>query len=471
MDPQAIVIGGGPAGLAAAYGLSQQRLPSVILEQDRQVGGLSKTIEYRGFRFDIGPHRFFTKSPEIQTLWQETLGEDFLVLSRLTRIYYRGKFFHYPLRLGNALASLGPYDSLRVLASYFKARLLPVSPELSFEDWVSNRFGRVLHSIFFKTYTEKLWGIPCTQLSAEWAAQRIRNLSLSQAVLKALGLSRDGQVASLIGRFHYPRYGPGQMYETLGERVKKQGGRVHTGEEVVAISHAGSRLTAVHTWGPEGRLAYPLSHCFSSMPLTELVLRMQPPAPEAVQEAAGALRYRSIITVNLLLNRAAPLPDNWIYLHAPEIRAGRLQFYGNWTPAMVPVPGASSLGFEYFCFEGDDLWRAADEALIQLAQEDLARLGFLAAPEVFDGLVVRYAKAYPLYEEGFQPRLKLIRDWLGQFANLYCIGRYGQFRYNNMDHAIMTGLLAVRQMRGEPVDPWSVNAEAEYLEETSRLSD
>lgn len=354
------------------------------------MGGLSKTIEHRGFRFDIGPHRFFTKSPEIQTLWQETLGEDFLVLPRLTRIYYRGKFFHYPLRLGNALAGLGPWDSFQVLASFLKARFFPVSPELRFQDWVANRFGQVLYSIFFKTYTEKLWGIPCTQLSAEWAAQRIRDLSLSQAVLQALGRRRDGQVASLIERFHYPRYGPGQMYETLGEKVKKQGGRIHTGEEVVEISHAGPRVTGVSTLGVAGRLAYPLSHCFSSMPLTELVLRMQPPAPEAVLEAARSLRYRSLIIVNLLLNRPAFLPDNWIYLHAPEIRAGRLQFYGNWTPDMVPVPRASSLGFEYFCFEGDALWNAADDTLMELAKEDLARLGFFTAQEVFDGLVVRY---------------------------------------------------------------------------------
>jgi protoporphyrinogen oxidase len=451
--------------LAAADALSQRRLPPLILEQDRQVGGLSKTVSYRGFYFDIGGHRFFTKNPEVMALWQQTLGDAFLVRSRLSRIYYRGKFFHYPLRAANALAGLGACDSLRVLLSYAYSRLFPRKPEISFEDWVFNRFGRVLFNIFFKTYTEKVWGIPCREISADWAAQRIRNLSLGRAVLNALGLGRDGKVASLIEQFHYPRRGPGQMYEALAANIAAQGGEFRHGRQVVEVRHAHGRVIAVKTWGEGGEMLAAADQCFSSMPITELAAKMQPAPPDAVLDAARALRYRSIIAVNLLLRTRAPLPDNWIYLHDPSVRAGRLQLYQNWSPFMIPDNGASSITFEYFSFEGDGLWDMADPGLIRLAREDLRRLQLPGTPQVYDGMVVRYPKAYPIYAGDYQRHLAALRGWLGQFPNLFCIGRYGQFRYNNMDHSILTGRLAVRRMSGEAVDPWSVNADAEYLEE------
>jgi protoporphyrinogen oxidase len=462
--PRPVIVGGGPAGLSAAKALADHNLPSLILEKDRQVGGLCKTVEHRGFRCDIGGHRFFTKNREIQESWEQTLGPEFLRRSRLSRIYYRARFFYYPLRLGNALLGLGPRESAKILSSYVKSHLFPARPEATFEDWVSNRFGKVLYRIFFKTYTEKVWGIPCTTLSADWAAQRIRNLSLGRALLHAVGLRNGRKVTSLIDTFHYPRLGPGQMYEAMAGQVSARGGEVRLGQQVAEIHHDQSRVKALlSVTGDHGQLV-PCSHCFSSMPITELVQKMRPRVPDSVMTAAASLRYRSLITVNLLFHRATTLPDNWIYLHSPEVKAGRLQLYRNWSPDMVPAGNYSSMGFEYFCFEGDDLWQAADAELIGQAMKDLAHLGFYSERDIQDAFVVRYAKAYPVYEDSYLEHIAVLKGWLSQFSNLYCIGRYGQFRYNNMDHSMLTGRLAVSRMLGLKVDPWSVNAEGEYLE-------
>jgi len=323
----------------------------------------------------------------------------------------------------------------------------------------------VLFNIFFKTYTEKVWGIPCTVLSADWAAQRIRNLSLGRALIHAFSLKKSSKVASLIDNFHYPRLGPGQMYETMAARLLANGGEVRKGLEVVEVRHHGGKITALLTRNGAGGQVLDCSHCFSSMPITDLVQRLSPRPPDEVINASRALRYRSIITVNLLFKRSAALPDNWVYLHSPEVTAGRLQLYRNWSPAMVPDDSHSSVGFEYFCFEGDDLWNLPDAGLIEKARQDLVHLGFYNQEESLDGFVVRYAKAYPIYEDGYEKHLAVIKGWLSQFSNLYCIGRYGQFRYNNMDHSMMTGILAARRLLGEDADPWSVNAEGEYLEE------
>ncbi len=462
--PKPVIVGGGPAGLSAARALADHDLPSLILEKDRQVGGLCKTVEYRGFRCDIGGHRFFTKNKEIQDSWEQTLGSELLNRSRLSRIYYRDRFFYYPLRIGNALWGLGPRESLHILSSYVKSHIFPVKPEVTFEDWVSNRFGKVLYTIFFKTYTEKVWGIPCTTLSADWAAQRIRNLSLGRALLHAVGLRNGSKVASLIDRFHYPRLGPGQMYETMARQVTARGGEVRLGQQVAEIHHEQNRVKALLSVGGDNGQLVPCSHCFSSMPITELVQKMRPHAPDSVITAASSLKYRSLITVNLLFRKATTLPDNWIYLHSPEVKAGRLQLYWNWSPDLVPSDNHSSMGFEYFCSEGDDLWRAFDSELIRLAMSDLSHLGFSSERDIEDAFVVRYAKAYPVYEGGYLEHIAVLKGWLSQFSNLYCIGRYGQFRYNNMDHSMMTGMLAARRMLGREVDPWSVNAEGEYLE-------
>lgn len=460
-----VIIGGGPAGISAAQALIERKIPCVLLEKDKQMGGLCKTVEYKGFRCDIGGHRFFTKNSEIQSIWEKTLGDEFLIRQRLSRIYYRGKFFYYPLQIGNALSGLGLVESSKIVLSYLRSQTFPVIPEKSFEDWVSNRFGKVLFDIFFKTYTEKIWGIPCTTLSADWAAQRIRNLSLGRALLNALGFKKGGKVASLIDNFHYPRLGPGQMFETMTSRVIANGGEIHLGQEVTQIQYDQNKVTNILSRGGGEERIWPCSSCFSSMPITELINRMSPRPPTEIMNAAHALRYRSIITINLLFKTKTSLSDNWIYLHNPEVTAGRLQLYANWSPAMVPESGMGSAGFEYFCSEGDAWWNLSDLDLISKARQDLAHLNFLNQEDLLDGFVVRYPKAYPMYEDGYEKHLTIIKDWLANFSNLYCIGRYGQFRYNNMDHSMMTGMLAVRSMLGQPVDPWSVNAEAEYHEE------
>ncbi len=367
--------------------------------------------------------------------------------------------------MGNALFGLGPVESCKIVLSYLKSQVFPVNPEVSFDDWVSNHFGKVLFNIFFKTYTEKVWGIPCTVLSADWAAQRIRNLSLGRALLNALGMKTGKKVASLIDNFQYPRLGPGQMYETMVKSITGNGGEVRKGLEVVEVRHEQQQVSAILTRHGGEEQSIDCSHCFSSMPITDLVQKMSPQPPDEVMTAARALRYRSIITVNLLFKKDTPLPDNWIYLHSPEVAAGRLQLYKNWSSSMAPNGNYSSIGFEYFCFEEDELWSLPDSDLIEKAWRDLAHLGFYNQDAFIDGFVVRYAKAYPMYEDGYEKHLAIIKGWLSQFANLYCIGRYGQFRYNNMDHSMMTGILAARRMLGEDADPWSVNAEGEYLEE------
>ena len=459
------IIGAGPAGLAAAYALVKNDCRVVILEQDMQAGGLSKTVQYKGFRFDIGGHRFFTKNQEVNSLWHEILGDEFLRRPRQSRIFYRGKLFHYPLKPLNALMGLGPWTSAEVLGSFLRRKLFPRKPETNFEDWVSNRFGDSLYRIFFKTYTEKVWGIPCQTISADWAAQRIRNLDLGSAMLKRLGFHRHRKIASLIDEFDYPRHGPGQMYEQTAAKAMAMGADLRFRNRVVRLRHRDGRIDAATVEAPSGTSTLPVENLISSMPLSELTLALDPPPPPDVVDAAGGLRYRSILTVNLLVRQAEIVPDTWIYIHSPEIRAGRLQLYKNWSPAMVPDPTWSSLGLEYFAFEGDEFWSRPDDQLVKIAKEDLARLNIVDLSKVVEGFVFRYPKAYPIYDDGYRDRVKTIRQFLGTLTNAVPVGRYGQFRYNNMDHSILTGLLGVRRLCGEDVDPWQVNEEAEYHEE------
>ena len=460
------IVGAGPAGLSAAYRLAKEGWDApLVLEQDAQVGGLSKTVDYKGFRCDIGGHRFFTKSQEVGDLWREVLSDDFLKRPRLSRIYYQGRFFYYPLRFSNALLGLGPWQSLQVILSFARARAFPRRPEVSFEDWVSNRFGYRLYATFFRTYTEKVWGIPCTELSADWAAQRIRNLDLAQAVLKALGLRRGDTVASLIDEFDYPRFGPGQMYQAMADQAVVRGAQILLRHRVETLQHKDKSVRSLKLNTPDGPLTIDVDKVISTMPLTELVLRMRPEPPSEVVAAARGLTYRSIITVNLMVERPEVVPDTWVYLHAPEVLAGRLQVYKNWSPDMVPDPRYNSLGLEYFATEGDALWMSSDEALLEIGKKDLLRLGLVKQNEIFDGFDVRYAKAYPVYNDGYSAKVAILRNYLSQFTNLECAGRYGQFRYNNMDHSIMTGLLAVAKLRGEHYDPWSVNVDGEYHEQ------
>ena len=462
-DPSFLIIGAGPAGLAAAHEGCTHQQRSLVLESENQVGGLSKTIFHKGYGFDVGGHRFFTRIQEVNDLWKDVLPEDFLQRSRLSRIYYRGRFFRYPLHLGDAMFGLGIWQGVEVFLSFVRARLSSNRNEVSFEDWVSNRFGKSLFRVFFKSYTEKVWGVNCGQLSADWAAQRIRDLNLSRAVLNAFGLYRGERSHTLAEKFDYPRRGPGQMYEAMARRVAQQGSQVLTGQKVVKVRHENGRIVAVAATGPDGPTEFSGERFISSMPVDDLIACMDPAPPKQVLDAAANLRYRGIITANLIIDKPNISDDNWIYLHAAEIRAGRMQLYKNWSPDLVPNDTHSSLGLEYFTSSQDDLWTLSDEQVIDVAVEDLQKLGFATSSDVVEGLAVRYDKAYPVYDVGYETRVNTIREYLAGFANLICVGRAGLFRYNNMDHSVYTGMLAVRRFNGSDDDPWDVNLENQFL--------
>jgi protoporphyrinogen oxidase len=469
---ETVIAGGGPAGLTGAYELSKHGRSCVVLEADpRMVGGISRTDQYKGYRFDIGGHRFFSKSKEVNDLWREILGDAFITRSRLSRIFYNRKFFHYPLKPVDALWKLGPRRSIMILLSYLRAKASPIRPELTFEDWVVNRFGRVLFEIFFKSYTEKVWGMPTNMISADWAAQRIKGLSLTRAVLDALlgGLkSRRGEVIkTLIDEFHYPRLGPGQMWETARDRIRGYGGAIHMDRRVVRVEHDGAAVTAFLARDTAGRVTrYLGSHFLSTMPVRELIGAMHPAPPADVLAAADSLRYRDFLSVVLIVDRPQTFPDTWIYVHEPDVRVGRVQNFKNWSPDLVPDPTRSSLGLEYFCFEGDELWNMSDEDLLALGRREIDAIGLVRALDVIDGCVVRMPKAYPVYDDEYQSRLGIIRRWLANLSNLELAGRNGMHKYNNQDHSMMTALLAARNILGEGrYDTWKVNTDAEYHEE------
>jgi protoporphyrinogen oxidase len=461
-----VIIGAGPAGLTAALELSRHKVPARVLEADRQVGGISRTVNYKGYLFDIGGHRFFTKWDEVNQIWEETLGDKFLLRPRLSRIYYRRKFFLYPLVAKNALLGLGPVESVRILLSYLRSALFPTPKEDNLEEWVSNRFGRRLYQIFFKTYTEKVWGVPCTSIQAEWAAQRIRGLSLMSAVRNALFPSKTPKAKTLIDRFHYPERGPGQMWETLADRLNRQNYPVLLERPVVRICHQGGDVTRVVTRGPHGVESFAGTDFISSMPIRDLMQALDPPPPEEVLRAANELRYRDFLIVSLVINRKEVSPDNWIYVHEPGVKVGRIQNFKNWSPAMVPDTSKTCLGMEYFVFENDELWSSPDEKLIEMAQREIAQLGLVQPEEIEDGTVVRMRKAYPMYDPGWTERIEAIRGYARtSLRNLQFVGRNGMHKYNNQDHSMMTSLCAAQNICGAGHDLWAINSEPDYHEE------
>lgn len=463
-----LVIGGGPAGLTGALhlqGLDSSRVPLVVEAGDR-VGGIARTETHRGYRFDIGGHRFFTKVPEVKAFWEDLMGDDFIDVPRSSRIYYRGCFFDYPLRVGNALGNLGLLESFRSGLSWMKWRVLPVRDEQNFEEWVCNRFGGRLYWHFFRTYTEKVWGIPGTEIQADWAAQRIKDLSLFKAVVDAV--FRRGESTSLIKSFKYPRLGPGQLWERAADRIESQGGEVRLNTAATALRHDGTRIIEVDLESRNGdRCRVTPRSVLSSMPLTQLVGAMSPSAPAEVLEASAGLRYRDFFIVTLVLDHADPLPDNWIYIHEPNVKVGRIQNFRAWSKEMVPNDSTASIGMEYFCHEGDGLWSSDDAALIELAKKELAELGLAPASSVVDGKVIRQKKAYPVYDAGYQARVETIRQWLEGFENLETSGRNGMHRYNNQDHSMVSAMVAAECLLDSAGagDPWSVNVERSYQEE------
>ena len=465
-----MIVGGGPAGLTAAYELGKAGVASVVLEKGGIVGGLARTINYKGYRFDIGGHRFYTKVAPVAGVWDEILsGDDFPLRKRLSRIYYGKKFFHYPLRATSMLASLGFVEGLLILASYLRARAAPHKTEETFEQWVTNRFGRRLYETFFKTYTEKVWGIPCDEITAEWASQRIRGLSLAVVVKDLLRRGKGGAFAkSLIDEFHYPRRGPGMMWEAMAERVCALGGEVRTGARAEKISWSRGRVESVEVCAGGRRESVGGAHFISSLPVRELVRRLDPAPPQAVRDAAERLRYRDFLTVVLIVARAEVFPDNWIYVHDAGVRLGRVQNFKNWSADMVPDQSKTCLGLEYFCFEGDDLWAMPDAGLIELGKREMGHLGLVCAEEVEDATVVRVPKAYPVYDATYREALAVVREFLRTLQNLQLVGRNGMHRYNNQDHSMLTAMLAVENVLGARHDLWGVNTDHEYQEEIGR---
>ena len=465
-DDAIVVCGAGPAGLTAAYLLAKQGYAVTVLESSEAMGGISQTAQYKGYRFDIGGHRFFTKIPPVQEIWEELLGDDFIDVPRLSRIHYRGRYFDYPLKAANALRGLGLWQATAIVLSYVRAHLWPNPVEENFEQWVTNRFGRRLYETFFKTYTEKVWGIPCTEIRAEWAAQRIQGLSLGRAILSATSLNkRSPDIKTLIHSFRYPRLGPGQMWEACRDRIVELGAEVLTRHHVTAIEVEDGRTTGVRVRTPEGERHIAADHVISTLPVRSLVRALDPPVPAPVRAAGEGLKYRDFLVVALILDRDDLFPDNWIYVHTPGVKVGRIQNFNNWSPAMVPEAGRTCLGLEYFCFEGDGLWTSTDDELIALATRELAQLGLASGARVVDGTVIRMPKAYPIYDADYRAHLDVVQAHLDAIPNLHTIGRNGMHKYNNQDHSMLTAIFAVDNMHGATHDLWAVNTDFEYHEE------
>ncbi len=481
-DKKTVILGAGPAGLTAAYELGvRNSVPVLLLEKDPvYVGGISRTVEHHGYRFDIGGHRFFSKNDEIEALWTEVLGNEMLLRPRLSRIFYRGKYFDYPLKAANALFGLGPIETARCLASYMMARIHPVKDPKTFQDWVSNQFGTRLFSIFFKTYTEKVWGMPSNELSADWAAQRIKGLNLTEAIKNALfpapKQKKNGEIIkTLIDEFRYPRLGPGQMWERVRDMLLQRGHRIAMGREVIKILHNETSVTGVVVRDSSGaQQVVSSANYISTLPIRELIQKCDPPLPANVIAAAEDLQYRDFLTVAVIIDKKDVFPDNWIYLHDPDVIAGRIQNFKNWSPFMTPDPTKTCLGLEYFCFENDGLWSSPDNKLIDLAGKELVKLKMCRPEQLLGGFVVRQQKAYPVYDDVYKQRLAVIRTYVEQhLTNLQLVGRNGMHHYNNQDHSMMTALLAARNIlaNSKVFDPWNVNTDAEYHETVSANDD
>ena len=457
-----LVLGGGPAGLTAGYLLGKAKRDVVVLEAEDQVGGIAKTVERDGYRFDLGGHRFFTKAKEVDDLWHEVLGDEFLRRPRMSRIYWNNRYLDYPLRGPDVIRKLGPIELARCMASYLVAAAKPKGDEDSLEQWVTNRFGRRLFELFFQSYNEKVWGVPASEIRAEWAAQRIKGLSFFSAAKAAFFGNKGDKIKSLISEFNYPRFGPGQMWDAMTDAIRAQGGEVRLDAPVTRLEIEDGRVVEVEAGGETYTLP---QEVISSLPLREVVRMARPAAPREVVDAANGLRYRDFLTVALVVDGEDLFPDNWIYIHEPDVRVGRIQNFRSWSPWMVPDPSKACVGMEYFCFVGDDLWTMADDDLVDLAATELEKLRLAPKSKVEKGYAIRVPKAYPIYDADYAERVQVIRGWLDGIENLQQVGRNGLHRYNNSDHSMLTAMRAVENaFEGADHDIWAVNAESVYHE-------
>ncbi|HVZ34649.1 MAG TPA: FAD-dependent oxidoreductase [Polyangiaceae bacterium] len=457
------ITGAGPAGMTAAYCLAREGESVEVFEAANEVGGLARSLELWGQIVDMGPHRFFSADKRVNELWLEVVGRDYRLVDRLTRIYYRQRFFYYPLRAMNALFTLGPREALSCAASYARERTSPTAQDGTFESWVVSRFGRKLFEIFFKTYSEKLWGIPCTELDATFAAQRIKGLSLWEAAKNALSpQGGSSKHKTLVDQFAYPLEGTGMVYRRMRERVEEHGGKVHVATPVRRILVEDGRAAGLELASGERRR---YDHLISSMPLTLLVQGIEG-APEEIRRLAAQLTFRNTILVYLHLDAEDLFPDQWIYVHAPDLLTGRITNFRNWVPELNRGERTTIVAMEYWCYEQDEIWRRDDAGLIALASGELAATGLARGAAVLDGKVLRLPRCYPVYARGYRERLAPIQDYLASIAGLSVIGRYGAFKYNNQDHSILMGILAAENIaHGAHHDLWSVNTDTEAYHE------
>ena len=460
-----VIIGAGPAGMGCAYTLAQAKQPSLVIEQEDSPGGLCRTLSFCGYLFDIGGHRFLSKSEEINRLWHEIMRDDMLSVKRISRIFYRKKYFNYPLSFFNTMFNLGLLEGFLCIASYLKHKYFKRGKDNTFEEWVTNRFGKRLYDIFFKTYTEKVWAMPCHDISADWAKQRIRGLSLRVAIQDALRLN-EHTPKTLSDRFLYPRTGPGEFYQRIKEAAFSLGVRFDFGKTVTSIQHSDNKIISLKTKqarkGQEETIE--VDHLCSSMPLPVMIQLLEPRPPEPVLSVAQKLSFRDFLVVNVILDKEFVFPDQWIYIHSPEVKVGRIQNYKNWSPAMVADFKKTSLGLEYFCNEQNDLWNMNDADLINYAINELEAIGIVSRRHLINGFVVRCKNAYPVYSLDYQEHIKIIRDYLSKLSNLSSMGRSGLFQYDNSDHALLTGIYTAKNLLNESTcDIWGLNSDSNYL--------
>jgi protoporphyrinogen oxidase len=461
------VIGAGPAGITAAYQLAKAGVPVHVYEASNSVGGLAKTLELWNQRVDLGPHRFFSNDKRVNDLWLEVVGDDYEMVNRLTRIYYNGRFFHYPLKPFDALSKLGVAEAFRCLASYGLGRLKRAQEEESFEGWVTQRFGRRLFDIFFKTYSEKLWGISCRDLDSDFAAQRIKKLSLGEAIKNAFARPKQAEHATLADQFAYPHQGTGEIYERMASYVRSHGGTVECGRPVQRVLMGAGRVSGIELADGEIRN---FDHVISTMPLNLLVTRL-PDVPAEIAQAAHSLKFRNTILAFLKVEASDLFPDNWLYVHAPELRVGRITNFRNWVPQLHGEEKASILALEYWCDLGDALWSESNDSIIQMASEEMGQTGLLKGASVSAGYIHRIPRCYPVYNRGYRKNLGPIEKYLQTIDGLTAIGRDGAFKYNNQDHSILMGILTAENIISHTRhDLWSINTDYETYQESSMIT-